>query len=110
MDMFSCITYRKTGHDYLNCYSEIYIVYCDVFSGFLSVIKALKFVRFYKSPDGTKSLKLLNCQLFLACDLKCLEKPKYQELNDAIVVIKRMLTSFIKTLRKTKGRNFRTDN
>ena len=38
-----------------------------------------------------------------AYDLKFLENPKYEELNDAIVEIKRMLTSFIKTLRKTNG-------
>ena len=58
------------------------------------------FARFLDIAIGSASE--VECQLLPARDLKYLEKQKYQELNNEIVEIKRMLTSFIKTLRKTQ--------
>jgi four helix bundle protein len=57
------------------------------------------FARFLDIAIGSASE--VECQLLLARDLKYLEKLKYEEFNNIIVEIKRMLTSFIKTLRKT---------
>ena len=60
------------------------------------------FARFLDIAIGSASE--VECQLLLAHDLKYFETPKYQKLNNTIVEIKRMLTSFIKTLRKTNCR------